>query len=150
MEQDRALQVTSQVRQTHNVIGLSHTTKEFLPNHGQVLTQPITSFRDDVISHYDDVIPECYATNIPYKRTCITSTEQTSRGTEDRQGSQGQAEKLTTRRELRARLEATFSRSKATGNREEATTETRDHRQQKINKLVLEQQQLPLYSLLHY
>ena len=34
---------------------------------------PITSFRDDVILCYDDVIPECYATSTPYIRTCKTS-----------------------------------------------------------------------------
>ena len=83
------------------VIWLSHTTKEFLPNHGQALTQPITGFRDDVTLHYDDVIPECYAANMPYIRACRTSAKQTSRGSEDKQGSQ----------ELKARLEATLSRS---------------------------------------
>ena len=56
--------------------------------------QPITSFRDDVIPCYDDVIPECYATGMPYIRTFKTSAKQTSRETGDKQESQEQARKL--------------------------------------------------------
>ena len=49
--------------------------------------QPILSLRDDVIPFYDDIIPECYATDTLYIRACTTSAKQTSRRAEDKQES---------------------------------------------------------------
>ena len=46
--------------------------------------QPIASLRDDVIPHYDDVIPEFYATNMPHIMACKTSDKWTSREAEDK------------------------------------------------------------------
>ena len=60
-----------------------------------------------------------------------------------------QAGKMRTRirtdkkKKLRARLEDTPCRSYAAGNKHDTATEARDHRQQKINKLTLEENQLP-------
>ena len=47
------------------------------------------------------------------------------------------------KKKLRARLEDIPSRSYAAGNKHDTATEARDHRQQKIIKLTLEQNQLP-------
>ena len=48
------------------------------------------------------------------------------------------------------RLLLVVSRSYSAGNRQEATAEARTIDQLRIDKAVLEQQQLPLYLLLHY
>ena len=37
--------------------------------------QPIATLIDDVIQHYNAVIPECYKPNMPYIRVCTTSAK---------------------------------------------------------------------------
>ena len=104
--------------------------------------QLIASFSDDVIPHYDDVIPECYATNMPYMWACKTWVKSTSMEAEDKQNSQ-QKEKAGSK----ARGDTPFQKL---GYRQEGTIEARDNKQQMINKLALEQKQLPIYAVLHY
>ena len=96
--------------------------------------QPIACFTDDVIPCYDDVIPECYATNMPYVRTSKTPAKWTT---------WGQEEELATREtwEQGLRTHPPRVRLQAAGKRLQQRLGTT--KQQKIHKLVLEQQQLP-------
>ena len=72
-----------------------------------------------------------YATNRPYIRTCKTSAKWTSRGAEDERINRTTVEdqrKTEQEAEARARLRVTSSRSKSTGNMQEATVEAGNHR----------------------